>query len=144
MSRQFYGVIGFSMLAATILTGLYGISVYSMAAAGIYLAGCVMVLIAFIYAYCIKCPIRDRCVHIVMGLMTRMMPDRPARPYTRWELAVVIAFFGFVVLFLQYWLIRSPAVMLVFWVLFIGGSVLNHYTLCNGCGNRFCRLRYEK
>ena len=131
------------MLTATILAGLYGISLYSMTAAGIYLTGSIVLLIAFVYAYCTKCPIRDRCVHVVMGLMTGLMPARPAGQYTRWELTAVIAFFGFIVLFPQYWLMREPFIMLAFWVLFIGEWILTHYACCNGCGNIYCKKRYD-
>jgi hypothetical protein len=144
MTRQLYGVIGLCMLTAAILTGAYAISRYSVTAAGIYLAGVLVFLIAFIYAYCTKCPIRDRCVHVAMGLVTRLMPDRPAGPYTREELIAVVVFFGFVVIFPQYWLIRVPEVMGVFWVLFLGEWILTHYTCCYGCGNMYCNLRCER
>ena len=122
----------------------YGISLYSVTAAGIYLTGCIALVIAFVSAYCTKCPIRDRCVHVVMGLMTGLMPDRPAGPYTRGELNGVIAFFGFIVLFPQDRLIREPLLILAFWVLFIGEWIMAYYACCNGCGNIYCTMRYDE
>lgn len=142
MAKEWCGILALCMMITVILTGLYDISLYSATAAGIYLAGCIVSLIAFVYLYCTKCPIRKQCIHVVMGLLTRVMPDRPAEPYTRWEHVGVFTFYGFVLLFPQYWLIREPVLIVVFWLLFIGNITLTHYTCCKGCGNTYCKFRH--
>lgn len=143
MAKQSFGILAFCMFAAAILIGMYGISLYSLTTAGIYLAGCIVLFITFVFAYCTKCPIRKKCVHVVMGLMTSLMPDRPAGRYTFSELAAVFTFYGFVTLFPQYWLINNPVLMLAFWTLFIGEWILNHYTICRACENIHCKLRCD-
>jgi hypothetical protein len=144
MSKQFYGIIGLCMLVASILVGLYGISASSVTAACCYLAGIIVLFIVFIAAFCAKCPVRDRCVHVVIGMLTRLVPPRPAGPYRRLELLAVCLFFGFVAIFPQYWLIGDPFLLVAFWILFAGEWVLTRSTCCAGCGNRFCMLRYER
>jgi hypothetical protein len=112
-------------------------------AAGIYLVGGIIVWLVFIYAFCAKCPVHDQCNRVVMGLVAGMMPKRAAGAYTRNERLAVLLFFGFVVLFPLYWLVRQPLLLLIFLILFGGNLVLTHFTCCKGCGNRFCMLRYE-
>jgi len=143
MTGKLPGVIALCLLATSVITGLYGISLCSVTAAGIYLVGAIVVWIVFVYAFCAKCPVHDQCNRVVMGLVAGMMPKRAAGPYTRGELLAVFVFFGFVVLFPLYWLVRQRLLLLVFLVLFAGNLILTHFTCCKGCGNRFCLLRYE-
>ncbi len=143
MTGKLPGVIALCLLAGSVIAGLYGISVYSVAAAGIYLVGGIVVWLVFVYAFCAKCPVHDQCNRVVMGLVAGMMPKRAAGPYTRGELLTVAVFFGFVALFPLYWLVRQPLLLVAFLVLFAGNLVLTHFTCCKGCGNRFCMLRYE-
>ena len=143
MSGKLPGVIALCLLAASGLAGLYGISQYSAAAAGIYLVGGVVVWLVFVYAFCAKCPVHEQCNRVVMGFVAGLMPKRDAGAYTRGELLAVLLFFGFVLLFPLYWLVRQPLLLVGFLVLFGGNLVLTHFTCCKGCGNRFCFLRYE-
>src|SRR5512137_1916841 len=98
MTGKFPGVIALCLLATSVLAGLYGISLYSAAAAGIYLVGAIIVWLVFVYAFCAKCPVHDQCNRIVMGLVAGMMPKRAAGPYTPVELLAVLLFFSFVAL----------------------------------------------
>ena len=143
MTGKLPGVSALCLLAASVIAGLYGVSRYSVTAAGIYLVGGIVVWLVFVYAFCAKCPVHDQCNRVVMGLVAGMMPKRAAGAYTRAELLAVLLFFAFVVLFPLYWLIRQPLLLVVFLVLFAGNLVLTHFTCCKGCGNRFCVLRYE-
>jgi hypothetical protein len=143
MSKKTYGIIGLVMLIAAVLVGLSGILPYSFTAAGIYLVGSIAVFLIFVYAFCAKCPVRDNCTHILQGMVTHLMPGRTTGAYSRRDLLGTVVFFGFVALFPQYWLIRNPVLMLVFWILFLGNLVITHFMCCKGCGNIYCLLRYE-
>ncbi len=142
MTGKVPGVVALCLLATSVLAGLYGISRYSAAATGVYLVGSIIVWLVFIYAFCAKCPVHDQCNRVVMGCVAGLMPKRDAGPYTRAELLAVLLFFSFVALFPLYWLIRQPLLLVAFLVLFAGNLVLTHFTCCQGCGNRFCFLRY--
>jgi hypothetical protein len=143
MSKKTYGIIGLVTYLAAFLVGLYGIFLYSLPAAGIYLVGSLAVFLIFVYAFCAKCPVRDACNHVLMGMVTHLMPGRAAGAYSRSDLLATLLFFGFIALFPQYWLIRNPMLMLVFWILFLGNLAIIHYLCCKGCGNIYCLLRYE-
>lgn len=143
MSKKTYGIIGLVMFAAAFLVGLFGILRYSVAAAGIYLIGSIAVFLIFVYAFCAKCPVRDNCTHVIQGMLTHLMPGRTTGPYSRSDLLGLLLFFGFVALFPQYWLIRDPLLMLIFWILFLGDLLITHYRCCRGCGNIYCMVRYE-
>jgi hypothetical protein len=143
MTGKLPGVVALCLLAGSVIAGLYGISRYSVTAAGIYLVGSIIVWLVFVYAFCAKCPVHDRCNRVVMGLVASMMPKRAAGAYTRAELLAVLLFFAFVSLFPLYWLVRQWFLLLVFLALFAGNLILTHFTCCKGCGNRFCLLRYE-
>lgn len=143
MSGKLPGVVALCLLAASVIAGLYGISLYSVTAAGIYLVGSLAVWLVFVYAFCAKCPVHDQCNRVVMGFVAGLMPSRAAGPYAAAELLAVLLFFAFVALFPLYWLIRQPLLLVAFLALFAGNLVLTHFTCCRGCGNRFCLLRYE-
>jgi hypothetical protein len=143
MSKKTYGIIGLVMYIAAFLVGLYGILPYSVTAAGIYLVGSIAVFLIFVYAFCAKCPVRDNCTHVLQGMVTHLMPGRTTGAYSRCDLLGTLLFFAFVALFPQYWLIRNPMLMLVFWILFLGNLAITHYMCCKGCGNIYCLLRYE-
>jgi hypothetical protein len=143
MSGKVPGVIALCLLATSVIAGIYGISRYSAAAAGIYLGGSIVVWLVFVYAFCAKCPVHDQCNRVVMGFVAGLMPKRAAGAYTKAELLAVLLFFSFVLLFPLYWLVSRPLLLVVFLVLFAGNLVLTHFTCCKGCGNRFCFLRYE-
>lgn len=143
MSGKTWGIIALVMIAAALCTGLYGILLYSGIAAGIYLAGSAAVYLIFVYAFCSKCPVRNDCNHVVMGWLTHLMPSRVTGPYSRSDLLGTVLFFGFVALFPQYWLVRNPILMLVFWILFLGNLAITRSRCCKGCGNLCCPLRYE-
>ena len=78
MSKRTFGIIGLVMYLAAFLAGLYGILQYSVTAAGIYLIGSLAVYLIFVYAFCAKCPVRDTCNHVIMGMVTHSCP--PAQP----------------------------------------------------------------
>ena len=143
MTGKLPGVTALCLLATSVISGLYGISLFSITAAGIYLVGGIIVWLVFIYAFCAKCPVHDQCNRVVMGLVAGMMPKRVTGSYNKSELLAVFFFFGFILLFPLYWLIRQPILLAVFLALFGGNLVLTHFTCCKGCGNRFCMLRYE-
>ena len=82
-SKKTYGIIGLVMYIAAFLVGMYGILQYSATAAGIYLVGSLAVFLIFIYAFCAKCPVRDNCTHVVMGMVTHLMPGRTTGVYSR-------------------------------------------------------------
>jgi len=67
MSGKTYGIIGLIMLISAVLVGLYGILPYSVSAAGLYLAGSIAVFLIFVYAFCVRCPARDNCTHILQA-----------------------------------------------------------------------------
>jgi hypothetical protein len=144
MTTKGFGILALFLLVAAIGTGTAGILKYSGPAAVGYLVSTLLLMFLFIYAFCAKCRIRDQCVHVVMGLITRAMPGRDEGPYNPAELAVVLIFFGFIAIFPQYWLVRDPVFLFIFWILFTGEWILTHFTLCRGCGNRYCCLRYDK
>jgi hypothetical protein len=143
MSKKTYGVIGMLMVIAAILVGLSGILPYSVTAAGMYLAGSIVVFLIFVYAFCAKCPVRDNCTHIIQGRLTHLMPGRTTGPYSGCDLLGLFMFFGFVALFPQYWLIRNLLLMGIFWILFLGNLIITHFGCCRVCGNIYCMLRYE-
>jgi hypothetical protein len=82
ISKKKYGIIGLVMYIVAFLVALYGILPYSVTAAGIYLVGSIAVYLIFVYAFCAKCPVRDNCNHVLMGIVTHLMPGRTIGGYS--------------------------------------------------------------
>jgi hypothetical protein len=141
MSKTAIGVVTFSFQIVAMLVGYFGIARFSQTFAITYLAGCAVSFLIFVYSFCTKCPIRENCVHILHGKLTKIMPGRPQGPYTLWDRMGTFLYFGFLAIFPQYWLINNLQLMIVFWAIFLTGMAINGIALCHGCGNVSCPMR---
>jgi hypothetical protein len=143
MNKIFYGVIVFLAQIMALIIGFTGISKFSYNIAIIYAVGCFIFFLIFVYAFCTKCPIRKQCVHIIHGKLTNLMKKRVSGAYSHGEKCGTLLYFIFLAAFPQYWLINSPLLMTLFWVILLSGLALNGIKVCGGCGNVYCRMHRE-
>jgi uncharacterized membrane-anchored protein YitT (DUF2179 family) len=122
------------------ILGFIGIAKFSLGIALLYVSGCIISFVIFVYAFCTKCPIRNQCVHIVHGRLTNLMPQRESGVYSHCERGSTMLYFLFLAAFPQYWLFNSPWLMAWFWMIFVSGLAINVIKVCPGCGNVYCPM----
>jgi hypothetical protein len=141
MSARFCGVVSIGLVAISILIAVVTVFQVSLILAIVYLAGCAIAPLGIVYAFCAKCPCRERCAHIVFGKLAVVLTKRQPGPYAPAEIAVV----GLALLWLlglpQMWLWRAPLWFAVFWLLNAVAVLQIRLAVCPACDNVYCPLR---
>jgi len=141
MSARVYGVL--SLIA---FVGAISIAVFAgwreFPALGIAYAALALVsLLGTVAIFCSKCAARDRCGHVVLGPIARLMRRelRTGR-YTNTELALTSIPLVLTFLLPLGWLWRSPLALGGFCLLLLLGSIDVGARVCPACGNAACPL----
>jgi hypothetical protein len=138
--RRFNGVMSILLVFAALTIGVVVVFRRSMALGFVDLALAVLWPFPAAWFFCAKCPCRLDCGHVILGAITRILPERKPAPYT-WGEAIgmiipALAAFAFP----QYWLWQNTAAFVFFWVLCAAGAVQARFGVCTGCGNTYCPL----
>lgn len=142
MSHMFHGWISLIMIATLLVISIASLITSSIIVVAGYLLISLFGGMVVVYSFCAKCPIRiTGCRHIIIGPLTRILPQRKEAPYTAVDIffttIAIVAIVGFpqvslitkIPLFISYWI--TAILLVVEIVLFI----------CRGCGNVYCPVR---
>jgi hypothetical protein len=95
--------------------------------------------LAIVYFYCTKCPIRlSGCMHVVIGPVTQVFPERKQESYSKLDYSVVIIALGVMILLPQVWLWRFPEAAAAFWIALAAAGIQINRFICNRCDNTLC------
>ncbi len=129
-------VLGAASLAAAVAF------TYSAGWGTAYLAIAGTSSIAIIAVFCARCPCRDRCGHVVPGMVARwLFPGTSPGEYGAIALAVTVAALLALLGVPLAWMWRSTAALGVYVVLLIGAGVLIRGMVCPRCDNAHCPAR---
>lgn len=139
MYRLFHGWLSLIMMAAVISIGLISIyqnsMVHTFIYAGVLITGASTVLMFF----CSKCPCRVKsCRHLIIGSATKYIPKRKEGSYSLTELTLTSLAVAGISLYPQYWLIKKPVFLVLFWVIALSLVAEITVFICRKCENRFC------
>lgn len=95
--------------------------------------------IIIVYSFCAKCPIRTTgCRHIIIGPLTRILPQRKQAPYTAVDMffttIAILAIAGFP----QFALLSKIQLFISYWVTAVVLVLEITLFICRGCGNVYC------
>ena len=139
--HRFHGVASLTLIALAISTAVVFLFLKSAAGGLAYLMLVLTSSTAVLMAYCAKCTARDRhCSHIFPGKLARLLPQRPAGPYSPMELAATAAALAVLFFFPQYWLWQNKWVLLVFWALTAAALAQILLRVCPNCRNLNCLM----
>ncbi len=111
----------------------------------LYIIVILLSLVVIAYSMCAKCPCRfHSCAHIVLGQLTRWLPDRKPGKYTFWDKVGTIVYLVGLHALPQYWLWQNKVLFILFWVLSITVFLVLHFAACPTCKNEYCPLRLSK
>lgn len=137
MNKRTFGVAGLLIGILAVITGTYAIMVHSMILGAGYLLLSLFSGVLITRFFCIKCPIKQECVHLFPGVIARLWDEKKGS-YTSGEMLITCLLFVIIILPPQVFLIRLPELFALFWVCIGIAAVCSHRFLCPGCGNTYC------
>ncbi|NBD35850.1 MAG: hypothetical protein GVY30_07610 [Chloroflexi bacterium] len=143
MNTRFHGVTSITLIG--LATALAAVAMFqaSLALGMGYLIACGVVMGAVLYAFCAKCPCRAKCGHVVPGRIAALFGREPG-PYTPVEYGV-LAIFGLVLIGApQFWLWRTPWLLVGYWALAGVGVVQILTFVCRACTNVYCPVKIAR
>jgi hypothetical protein len=97
-----------------------------------------------VYSFCAKCPIRTTgCRHIIIGPLTRILPQRKEAPYTAVDIFFMTIAIMAIVGFPQFSLISKIPLFISYWVTAILLFLEITLFICRGCGNVYCPVKHR-
>jgi len=141
MRNRFHGVFSLILFSVAIVIGFFAILNDSFTSGVVYVGLVAISVLIILYAYCVKCEIReDSCRHVIPGKIASMMPRRASGRYTFLDYGGVALPLVVILGFPQIWLAGHRTLLFLFWVLVVLGLVEILIFVCCGCGNRKCPI----
>jgi hypothetical protein len=139
MRNRFFGVLSILFVFVSFKIGIIVIAFSNPPAAGIYSVLVTVSVFIIIYSYCTKCPhVSDgTCRHVVFGKIAKIFRRRNGG-YGRLDLFGTVIPMTVILSVPQFWLVRSPVIMAVFWAFIIAGVFLIVLFVCRECKNTNC------
>ncbi len=139
---RIHGLIAVVMLFAAFLAGGYVVFRDSMVFGVIYAAVIAVFFIVIPAVYCEKCPCRDKCMHAILGPISKFIRPHPDKSYyTAMDVVLTLAIAAAAVVFPQLWLLKDIPLLIFYWaaVGLAAGEVL--LFVCRGCENEKCPMK---
>ena len=101
---KLHGLSSIVLFYAAMILALVEVSRQTMPAGVIFLALILAATFGIVYSYCAKCCCKHRCSHVVLGKLTRFVPDRKIERYTWQDYTALILSFLVVLVYPQFWI----------------------------------------
>ena len=140
MKNLKHGIISIILAGISFVIAFLSIIQLSNVAAFIYLALILLGFISIIYSYCTKCEGRFNCAHVFIGKIAQVFPKRKDKGYSTFDYIGLLVPLVLIIGFPQYWLWKTPELLIPFWILFIVSGLEIKKYVCVKCLNTKCVL----
>ncbi len=145
MKEKIHGIISLFIFSGTTILSYISINKFSTTFALLYLLIVNFSFFIIVYSYCTKCKChKNNCMHIIPGLITKILPKRKTGKYLLRDYAGVFIPFVLIISIPQYWLIKNMLLFILYWLLFIIAIVEINRIICKKCENYYCLLCKNK
>lgn len=139
--RNIHGIISILLISTSFAIGIIVMSFYSLLLALLGILTVILFLLLVSALYCSKCKCRDRCLHVLPGIISKMIAKNKVGKYTAFEIVAGVAFPLLIVVVLpQYWLFQHIWFFIVYWFLFVVAGLEISNFVCKKCENKLCPL----
>lgn len=139
MKKRFHGVFSICLLTVALIIGGFSIYQANLVLCLVYFILIPLSFLIVIYSYCTKCPhVGDNsCRHVIFGKIAKLFKQKTGK-YTKFELIETLFPLMIIVMFPQYFLFKTPILMIIFWLLAVIAAVEVFLFVCRGCYNKNC------
>jgi uncharacterized membrane protein YuzA (DUF378 family) len=136
-----HGCISVLFVIAAMMIGFIAILKFSLLFAVCFATLTIIAYCVIAAVYCSKCNCRDTCNHLFVGMLSKAISRPNNKPYTKSDMFYGAALpIGITVILPQFWLLKSPSLLLSFWGLLLIGATEIILFVCKGCRNRKCSM----
>jgi hypothetical protein len=135
------GVFGFFLI------GLYAVFTHSLVWGFVYTGMSIVGAFLVLFALCSRCPYpyqRSDCLFLPAGIIKKIYNHRPG-PLNRLDTFVLVFVSAVLVLVPQFWLLKTPALLIAYWIFclpVIGVFPIHYCRRCRHDGCPFNRYRF--
>ncbi len=140
IDRSVHGLASFIFVTLSFILGIVVVSLDSPIIGGILSLILILFFIMIPRQVCRKCPARGDCGHVIMGKLSRRLAPYCADAMGLGDLLILIVFILPLVVVPQFWLIKYPVFMFLFWVMMLVSAADILLVICPTCGNTKCPL----
>jgi len=139
---RIHGAAAILLFIGAFLSGGYAVFIDSILFGSIY-AVIIVIFFAVIPAvYCSKCPCRGKCMHVILGPISKLLISKPNESaYTATDVVLTLAVAAAAVIMPQPWLIKNIPLMIFYWTAVTIAAAEIFLFVCKGCGNEKCPMK---
>jgi hypothetical protein len=137
--KNFHGITSMLLFIASTEIAGYALFNYSALLGSAYILILILGFSFISLTYCIKCPIRAKCNHIIPGLVSKLRKYN-STDYTRRDIITTLITLLVIIGFPQYWMFKSFSLFIVFWIVISITLVEIFFFVCSKCSNKKCAL----
>ena len=139
---RIHGAVAIVLFIVAFLSGGYAVFMDSILFGFIYAAVIVIFFTVIPAVYCSKCPCRDRCMHVILGPISKLLISKPNESaYTVTDVVLTLAVAAAAVMMPQPWLIKNIPLLIFFWAAVTIAAAEIFLFVCKGCGNKKCPMK---
>jgi hypothetical protein len=143
--NKFHGYISIVFFFISIIIGIISIVPYSLHAALLNALTVFIMIFSVSFYYCSKCPTRELCNHWLFGKVSKLVSKYKPENYNTFDLLFgTILPLAIVVLMPQFWLLKSPVLLLLYWSFMALAVVDVVFFVCTKCENQKCGMCRNK
>lgn len=139
-NRSVHGLFSLFLVVLSFILGIVVVFLDSPIIGGLLSLVLVLFFILIPRQVCRKCPARGDCGHVIMGKLSRRLAPYCADAMGLGDLLILIIFILPLVIVPQFWLIKYPVFMILFWVMMLVSAADILLFICPACGNMKCPL----
>lgn len=140
IKNKTHGVLSISVFLIALLIAVYELLNVSLLIGTIYIAVILLGFTCIIYSFCAKCSCRNNCSHIIIGPITNLLPKRKTGNYSTKDYIYTFISILSILIFPQYWLWKTPLLIIFFWLLIAFASIEINLFVCRKCNNVACKM----
>ena len=139
---RIHGAAAIVLFTGAFLAGGYAVFMDSVLFGLIYAAVIVVFFIVIPAVYCSKCPCRERCMHVILGPISKILVPKPNKSaYTVTEVVLTLFAAAAAVIIPQPWLLKNISLLIFYWAAVIIAAAEIFLFVCKGCGNEKCPMK---
>lgn len=139
--HNIHGIISIVLVFLSFGIGVVSIAIYSVIVSLISVLTIILAFVTISMIYCSKCKCRNNCNHLIIGkistLFSKFNPDKYTKKDLIWGVIVPM----FIAIGLpQYWLIKNPTLIILYWGVIVLAGLEVYFFVCNNCLNDKCSM----